>query len=251
MAEREPTKVKVEPTKELFVYILTRDIAHQAAIIELVDNSVDGAKRVAEDADELSAFGVEIDFNGSKFSIRDNCGGIPLDVAREYAFRFGRAEGMERVPGSIGQFGVGMKRALFSFGRRYVVESATEDDWFRLEVDLNDWLKKKDSWDFNLSEYGPNDGDKPIGTRIEVTDLVDDASRQFELDYFRTRVENEIRQKHGFFIAQGLAVRVRGSTIPSHRWQLFADSQFAPEYVEKNYNGYGAGCGSGVANVSY
>ena len=35
-------------------------------------------------------------------------------------------------------------------------------------------------------------------------------------------------------------MRVRGSTIPSHRWQLFADSQFSPEYVEKNYNGYGA-----------
>ena len=184
MAEREPMKVKVEPTKELFVYILTRDIAHQAAIIELVDNSVDGAKRVAGDADELSAFAVDIDFDGNKFSIRDNCGGIPLDVAREYAFRFGRAEGMERVPGSIGQFGVGMKRALFSFGRRYVVESATKDDWFRLKVDLNDWLKEKESWDFSLSEYGRNEGNKPIGTWIEVTDLVDDASRQFELDYF-------------------------------------------------------------------
>ena len=35
MAEQQEIKVKVEPTKELFVFILTRDIAHQAAIIEL------------------------------------------------------------------------------------------------------------------------------------------------------------------------------------------------------------------------
>ena len=239
MAELEQMKVKVEPTKELFVYILTRDIAHQAAIIELLDNSVDGAKRVAADANELSDYGVEIDFDASRFSIRDNCGGIPLDVAREYAFRFGRAEGMERVPGSIGQFGVGMKRALFSFGRKYVVESATPCDWFRLEVDLRDWLEEKNSWDFNLSAYGRNGGAKPIGTRIEITDLFDDASRQFGLDYFRTRVENEIRQKHGYFISKGLAVRVCGSTIPSHHWQLVADGQFSPEYVEKEYNGHG------------
>ena len=224
----------------MFVFILTRDIAHQAAIIELVDNSVDGARRVAADANKLSGFEVEIDFDSSKFSIRDNCGGIPLDVARDYAFRFGRAEGMARVPGSIGQFGVGMKRALFSFGRKYVVQSATESDWFRLEVDLEDWLKDKNSWDFSLAEYGQNDGGKPIGTRIEITDLIDDAARQFGLDYFRTRVENEIRHKHGLFISQGLAVRVLGSTIPSHRWQLFADDQFGPEYFEKEYNGRGA-----------
>lgn len=237
MAEQEPMKVRVEPTKELFVYILTRDIAHQAAIIELLDNSVDGAKRVATDASDLSKFWVEIEFDGEKFAIRDNCGGIPLEVARDYAFRFGRAEGMERIPGSIGQFGVGMKRALFSFGRKYVVESATEKDWFRLEVDLGKWIGEKDSWDFELSEYGENDGGKEIGTRIEVTDLVEDAANQFGQDYFRTRVENEIRQKHGFFIARGLGVRVCGSTIPSHQWQLIADDQFAPEYLEKVYNG--------------
>lgn len=237
MDERKPMKVKVEPTKELFVHILTRDIAHQAAIIELLDNSVDGAKRVAEDASDLSKFWVEIDFNSKKFSIRDNCGGIPLDVAREYAFRFGRAEGMDRVAGSIGQFGVGMKRALFSFGRKYVIESATDKDWFRLKVDLEDWMAKKDSWDFDLVDYGQNDNKREIGTQIEVTDLVDDAANQFGQVHFRTRVENEIRQKHGFFITRGLVVRVCGSTIPSHQWQLIADNQFSPEYLEKTYNG--------------
>jgi len=37
----EPIKIKVEPTKDLFVHVLTRDIPHYAAITELVDNSVD------------------------------------------------------------------------------------------------------------------------------------------------------------------------------------------------------------------
>ena len=236
----EPDTVKVEPTKELFVYILTRDIAHQAAIIELLDNSVDGASRVTEQSDDLSGFEVEIEFDSTKFSIRDNCGGIPLDVAREYAFRFGRAEGMERVSGSIGQFGVGMKRALFSFGRRYVVESATKADWFRLEVDLDQWMEDKDTWDFKLQAYGQNGGDRPVGTRIEVHDLFDEVATQFQLDLFRTRVQNDIRQKHGTFISRGLAVRVCSLTIPSRTWQLIADEQFSPGCVTKIYNGSSA-----------
>ena len=237
MAEQAPIKVKVEPTKELFVYILTRDIAHQAAIIELLDNSIDGAKRVAADASDLSGFRVEIEFDREKFEIRDNCGGIPLDVARDYAFRFGRADGMERVPGSIGQFGVGMKRALFSFGRKYVVESATDKDWFRLEIDLGEWIKNEDSWDFNLVDYDrSNDGTQNIGTRIAVTDLNDNVSDRFDLDHFRTRVRNEIQRKHGLFISRGLAVRVCGLTIPSHQWQLISDGRFSPEYCEKDYD---------------
>ena len=228
--------VKVEPTKELFVYILTRDISHQAAIIELLDNSVDGARRVANDPDCLADFKVEIDFDETEFRIHDNCGGIPLDVAISYAFRFGRAEGMQAVPKSIGQFGVGMKRALFSFGRRYTVESATATDWFRLKINLDKWIKKP-IWDFELTEYGHNDGSKPIGTTIEIKDLNGAAASVFGLQAFRTRVENEIRQKHGLFITRGLAVKLNGVSIPRHDWQLVMDEQFSPEYLERTYNG--------------
>lgn len=238
MTDAQPMKIRVEPTKELFVHILTRDIAHHAAITELLDNAVDGAKRIAEDPSDLSAFQVDIDFDAEKFSIRDNCGGIPLDVARDYAFRFGRAEGMQKIAGSIGQFGVGMKRALFSFGRKYLIESATNDDWFRLEIDQEAWMKEE-GWDFDLTEYGRNGDGKPVGTRIEVTDLNPDAANQFALDHFRIRVENEIKQKHRFFISRGLAVKVCGVSIPSEEWQLFADDQFKPEYREKTYNGSG------------
>ena len=77
MTEQDPIKIKVEPTKELFVHILTRDIFHYAAITELVDDSVDGAKRIAENKDRLSDFWVNVEFDGeAKPIIHDNCGAL-------------------------------------------------------------------------------------------------------------------------------------------------------------------------------
>ena len=38
--------VDASPTKEFFIYMITRDIQTNAAIVELVDNAIDGAKRL-------------------------------------------------------------------------------------------------------------------------------------------------------------------------------------------------------------
>ena len=237
--EQEIKKIQVEPTKDLFVSILTRDISFQDAIIELIDNSIDGAHRVVEhrvvdDSEPLDGFEVQIDLDSEKFSICDNCGGIPLDIAINYAFRFGRPKGAKGVDGSIGQFGVGMKRALFSFGRKYIVESTTQEDWFRLEINLDEWLESK-RWEFDLTEYGDNGDNKKPGTRIEVTALTKDASERFDLEYFRTRLRNEIQRKHGSFIDQGLIIRVGDSIIPKHQWQIISDARFAPAYHKEEY----------------
>ena len=41
--------IKASPTKEFFITMLTRDVMLTRAIIDLVDNSVDGAKRSRPD----------------------------------------------------------------------------------------------------------------------------------------------------------------------------------------------------------
>ena len=41
--------VDASPTKEFFIYMITRDIQTNAAIVELVDNAIDGAKRLRKD----------------------------------------------------------------------------------------------------------------------------------------------------------------------------------------------------------
>src|SRR5579859_2976462 len=126
--------IKASPTKEFFIDMLTRDIPLGRAIIDLVDNSIDGAKTIRSDENYGGLF-VELTLNKDNFIIKDNCGGFLLDVAQRYAFRFGRPPKEKFVEHSIGRFGVGMKRALFKMGKHFIVESKRSKDHFIVEVD--------------------------------------------------------------------------------------------------------------------
>ena len=84
VASRE--KVSALPTKALFVEMLTKDVSLPSAIMDLVDNCVDGALRIRGRA-SLEGLEVSLTIGEREFRIEDNCGGIPLNIARNYAFR--------------------------------------------------------------------------------------------------------------------------------------------------------------------
>ena len=118
-------EIDAAPTKSFFIDMLTRDIPLDQAILDLVDNSVDGAKALcAQAGGDFSGRWVKLEFGPEKFRIVDNCGGFGKQAVRTYAFKFGRPDAAVRTPHSIGQFGVGMKRVLFKFGRHFVVRSS-------------------------------------------------------------------------------------------------------------------------------
>ena len=94
--------------------MLVRDIELVPAIVDLIDNSVDGAKRLAaqakpakskgsrkprkpKTADEIDLSGhhVKIALDENSFLIEDDCGGIEIDLVLGYAFRFGRPDDIE------------------------------------------------------------------------------------------------------------------------------------------------------------
>ena len=61
------------------------------AIVELIDNAIDGVKRVCPDGN-YEGKKVKILFDSEKFIIRDNCGGIGIETTTKYAFKFGRPD---------------------------------------------------------------------------------------------------------------------------------------------------------------
>jgi hypothetical protein len=89
--------VKAYPTKAFFVKMLTRDIPLEDAILDLLDNCVDGILRTKWSngipqgiENPYEGYYAEITLDKSKFTIVDNCGGIPRNIAEDYAFRMGK-----------------------------------------------------------------------------------------------------------------------------------------------------------------
>lgn len=63
--------VKASPTKEFFVNMLVRDLMLKQAIIELIDNSIDGARNIKKD-NQFAGLKIDIKFDENKFTIEDN-----------------------------------------------------------------------------------------------------------------------------------------------------------------------------------
>ena len=123
MIPADKAKAKANPTKAFFVKMITRDITLEDCIFDLIDNSIDGAweqkggqpMRLGDNI-KLTEYRISIEVKSDRFSIHDNCGGISLDDAVEYAFTFGRQEKALTENYSIGVYGIGMKRAIFKNG---------------------------------------------------------------------------------------------------------------------------------------
>ncbi len=172
---------------------------------------------------------MKLEFGREKFRILDNCGGFDKVAARTYAFKFGRPEGTRRTPHSIGQFGVGMKRALFKFGRHFVVRSITDVDSWAVEVSVPDW-EGESGWHFPFSAFPADSAlskENP-GTEIIVTDLRPEVSSRFALPAFENLIFDLIKSKHRQFISDGMAVSVNGKHVDATDLYLLTNDGLRP-----------------------
>ncbi|MEN5084015.1 ATP-binding protein [Bosea sp. TWI1241] len=230
--EGDLTKVDASPTKAFFVEIITKDIQLDEAIQDLVDNCIDGAKRLRPGSDaNYNGLRVSIELNAQGFVIEDNCGGIPLDIARKYAFKFGRAKGFKRTSHSVGQFGVGMKRALFKMGDLFSVSSTEPEHSFRIEVDVPTWANDDTNWDFDITELV----DRPYaveqtGTRIQVSNLDPAVATTFSQAGFVTKLRHDIRVVQQHPMRLGLQISLNGQAIIPTEWQLKEGAGIAPAF---------------------
>jgi hypothetical protein len=229
------TRVLASPEKRFFIGMLVKDIELLPAILDLVDNSVDGARRLRGEG-LYDGLEVRISINAERFEISDNCGGIPLDIAREYAFRFGRPRHVEGTPGSVGQFGVGMKRALFKLGKHFTVDSRTDSTHFTLSVDVEEWAKQTDSdWTFTLSRvdenYNPTE-DSPPGTHIVVSDLHDTVAEDFSSSQTVGNLRYQLRLRHREAMDRGMRIVLQGEAVTPFIPQLQQSDAVRPLFKE-------------------
>jgi hypothetical protein len=233
-------KVDASPTKDFFISMLIKDIGLTRAIIDLVDNCVDGARMLRPKGD-YTGLRIQVEANKSYFQISDNCGGIPINVARDYAFRFGRSADMTANPHSIGQFGVGMKRALFKLGNKFRVESITQKSRFVIEEEVEKWKRKKE-WEFAFRELETSR--KPVnisrtGTTIRVSQLHPSISDSLSLDTFLTRLATELAEAHLQTTARGLKLELNNVSLKHQNIVLLQSKIMKPAHKQLSFNGNG------------
>ncbi|WP_337841868.1 ATP-binding protein [Rheinheimera sp.] len=228
-----------KPTKRFFVEMLTRDIDLEDAILDLLDNCLDGVARTQKkNPDEINYNGywVDIEFSKTKFTISDNCGGIPISSA-EYAFRMGRPSDAPREKlATVGVYGIGMKRSIFKIGRHCEIDTKHGlNDAFSIVINES-WLSSDNTWSIDLqNSFGFSEVN---GTKISISKLNESVSARFDNKEFKTSLINKVIYAYSYIIAKGFQVKINGEKINPNpitlRYELEHDSGHAIQpYIYK------------------
>lgn len=227
------------PTKNFFVEILTRDIALPDAVLDLLDNCVDGVQRSLsvqklKEESPYEGYFANISFDKDHFSILDNCGGIPLEVAKNYALRMGRPSNVSLIEQSekdlfiIGTYGIGMKRALFKMGSNSTISSKNKENKFYVQIDQT-WLND-DKWKLPIiqEEINPNDID---GTKIIVSNLFGSISKEFSKKSFESDLVGQISENYSFIMSKGFKITVNGIPVKPKPFALIWNENAKGEHL--------------------
>jgi len=222
------TPVDASPVKSFFVHMLTRDIKLEEAILDLLDNCVDGilrSKRTNNNTKKpYSGFWAEIEFKSDSFSISDNCGGIPWSL-HDYAFRMGRASGRSPDgPGTVGVYGIGMKRAIFKMGKHCLIQTQNRSDAYDVEIKPG-WIADEKEW--HIPVRAAKQRMQQDGTTLVVGDLEPGISNRFGEDgkAFKSDLETMVATHYAFIIDKGFEVKINRDTVKPRPTRLIFDKR--------------------------
>lgn len=219
MASNSVETVNADPTKAFFVTMLTRDIELVDAILDLLDNCVDGILRQQKGKSRINkkqpykGYWAKITANSDGFTIEDNCGGISKEIAVNSAFMLGRPD-PERDASleTVGMYGIGMKRAIFKMGKSCTVTSKpVGEDAYKVTISPK-WLEQDDNWKLPLESTRKLQND---GTKIEVRNLHPSIKKQFKSSSsaFIDHLINEVSKLFAIIIEKGFTVKINRTTV--------------------------------------
>ena len=218
-------KVDATPVKSFFVEMLTRDIELVDAILDLLDNCVDGIlreKKTRSDEKPYAGFKAEITFDKNSFSISDNCGGIPWDL-HSYAFRMGKEDqNRDNNLPTVGVYGIGMKRAIFKIGKHCLISTQNKGDCYEVEI-TPEWIKDQDDWRLPVSASSLSE--KEDGTTIAIGELNEGIGTLFgeDRENFTLELIQKIQTHYAFILDKGFQVEVNDERVVPQPTELVFD----------------------------
>ncbi len=223
-------KVHADPTKDFFMTMLTRDISLTSAILDLVDNSIDAAKK----GETAQGKTINLTLNKDKFEIKDTCGGMSKHDAEHHAFKFGRSADVPSTAYSVGRFGVGMKRAFFKIGDLIEIESLCADESFSINIDAEEW-KSRDEWEFSLEDKAVEFVED--GVYIGIQKLHKTVSIDFSDSVYISDLVEFIANAHHKAISDGIEIYVNDELVPCRDLEVKKSEQLGVLGKEYELNG--------------
>ena len=256
-----PIKADARPTKSFFINNLTRDLALEDAILDLVDNSIDAyitSRNVDVSANLLRrqtrALGspsptdlplISISISEDEFQIADKCGGIDLELAKTTAFRLGKPESSRSS--FLGVYGIGLKRAIFKLGGTITIESHTASNGFRMALNVANWSTDDDDWELPLTPLSAARSFEESGTVIRVTDLSPDVKFRLEDKTLLPRLTAAIASTYPLFLASMVTVSINGQTVKPTHLPIGSSEEISPAFRQFELDGVSVEILAGLA----
>ncbi len=208
--------INAMPTKKLFIDTLIRDVSLKDAVLDLVDNAIDGYIRHGyEDNKEI-----KISIKSNSFEIWDGCGGIEIDHVIKEVFRFGVVDFKKKD--TLGVYGIGLKRSMFKIGRLITFESDNLSNYFKIIIDLNEW-ENSPEWEHKFAEVSESSG--KAFTRISIHSLKEDIRIDFAKDKFRNELIHRISKTYFLFLKDKISIFLNNIYIEPFELKIgFSDS---------------------------
>ena len=227
MAMNKYDTVDAPPVKSFFVEMLTRDVELVDAILDLLDNCVDGILRQKENSSgetPYKGFKAEIKFDENSFSISDNCGGIPWSL-RDYAFRMGKErEDRDSDLQMVGVYGIGMKRAIFKIGKQCLISTQNKGDCYKVDI-TPEWIAEPNNWHLPVSESPPSNTED--GTTIVIGELNKGIAIRFgegAKEDFTRELTEKVKTHYAFILDKGFEVQINGERVVAKQTKLIFDN---------------------------
>lgn len=193
------------------------DISTKYAIFDLIDNSIDAARKSIK-AEQISkgldpedlpksyeGYKINIYLSNDELKVEDNCGGMDEETLRQYALAFGERKQQDS---SIGVYGVGLIRTLWKIGREYSIETDNGASAFTLKFD-EEMVRNNSN---NIFANRVNTKEQNFN-RILVSQLRDATLEDFGDKNWLKNFRSSLSRTYGICIAKQLSISVNNEAI--------------------------------------
>lgn len=220
---------------------LTQDITTLEAIYDLIDNSIDAARRdifMNKDftADEYgmpkdySGYSIEVVVNDKEISIVDNCLGFSKDELENKSLILGQPSNHEF---GIGQYGVGLKRSLLKIGNKYTLNTDDKRNRFKINFTNKDFNSGK-----GFLSSSPLKSNNKKMTSLKINNLKQGILPDIKSNIWYENAIEGMNQRYTIYLEKGLSINIKyfenePKEIKSNLVKLRHDSRFMP--FKKSY----------------